>query len=178
MWQESGKGGDGATSFHACSDAAASAGAWRLPVLKGALDFQLALGEVVDATAPPVNYLNQTKEHDRIDEPFTRTEKLRYCIPMSMNDATPGRSLAPLLYHLVRGENRHGVPYLPDDSPLFSIPPHIKCFRENVKSRAHLLKLSYREFKAGAHLCYNDAIFTAVGSAIEMSSRLDRELRV
>ena len=81
-------------------------------------------------------------------------------------------------YHLVRGENRHGVPYLPDDSPLFSIPPHIKCFRENVKSRAHLLRLSYRDFKAGAHLCYNDAIFTAVGSAIEMSSRLDRELRV
>ncbi len=67
---------------------------------------------------------------------------------------------------------------LPDDSPLFSIPPHIKCFRQNVKSRAHLLKLSYREFKAGAHLCYNDAIFTAVGSAIEMSARLDRELRV
>ncbi len=60
---------------------------------------------------------------------------------------------------------------------MLSIPPHIKCFREAVGSREHLMKLAFRDFAAGAHICYNDAVFTADCYALYLSRKFDRELR-
>ena len=59
---------------------------------------------------------------------------------------------------------------------MLSIPPHIKCFREEVGSREHLMKLSFRDFAAGAHICYTDAVFTADCYALYLSRKFDREL--
>ena len=41
-----------------------------------------------------------------------------------------------------------------------------------------IFRLSYNEFKAGAHLCYNDVVFTVVLYAILLSLKFDRELCV
>ena len=60
---------------------------------------------------------------------------------------------------------------------MLSIPPYIKCFREHVGSREHLMKLSFRDFAAGAHICYTDAVFTADCYALYLSRKFDRELR-
>ena len=60
------------------------------------------------------------------------------------------------------------------------MPSHIKCFGQKITNREQLLKfaLSFNDFKAGMHLCYNDAVFTGVFYSIYMSMMLDRELRV
>ena len=60
---------------------------------------------------------------------------------------------------------------------MLSIPSHIKCFRETVGSREHLMKLSFHDFAAGAHICYTDAVFTADCYALYLSRKFDRELR-
>ena len=60
---------------------------------------------------------------------------------------------------------------------MLSIPPHIKCIWEAVGSREHLMKLAFCDFAAGAHICYNDAVFTADCYALYLSRKFDRELR-
>ena len=47
---------------------------------------------------------------------------------------------------------------------------------KKVQSRS-LMKLSFRDFAAGAHICYNDAVFTADCYALYLSRKFDRELR-
>jgi hypothetical protein len=127
---------------------------------------------------PVVNVLAEAQKMSKLNEPLTRAEKEMYHIPVAMGPAGPTRKLSSLLWNALIGKNRHGEYFLPEDSPLFSIPPHIKCFREPIESRAHLLRLSYNEFKAGAHLCYNDVVFTVVLYAILLSLKFDRELCV
>ena len=39
------------------------------------------------------------------------------------------------------------------------------------------MKLAFRDFAAGAHICYNDAVFTADCYALYLSRKFDRELR-
>lgn len=58
------------------------------------------------------------------------------------------------------------------------VQQRLKTLTLTTESRAHLLRLSYDEFKAGAHLCYNDVVFTVVLYAILLSLKFDRELRV
>ncbi len=40
-----------------------------------------------------------------------------------------------------------------------------------------MMKLSFRDFAAGAHICYTDAVFTADCYALYLSRKFDRELR-
>ena len=90
------------------------------------------------------------------------------------------RAFGSLTWHAIFGLNRHGLPYLQNHSAIFSMPSHIKCFSQKITNREQLLKfaLSFNDFKAGMHLCYNDAVFTGVFYSIYMSMMLDRELHV
>ena len=125
-----------------------------------------------------MNVLAVAQKMSKLNEPLDDAEKTLYDIPKRMSPAGPTRKLSSLLWNALIGKNRHGEYFLPEDSPLFSIPPHIKCFRDKIESRAHLFRLSYNEFKAGAHLCYNDVVFTVVLYAILLSLKFDRELSV
>ena len=60
------------------------------------------------------------------------------------------------------------------------MPSHIKCFGQKITNREQLLKfaLSFNDFKAGMHLCYNDAVFTGVFYSLYVDDARSRAARL
>lgn len=116
-----------------------------------------------------------------LNVPWTRAQRVKYRIPVRVDDQVPGLTVGSIYYSFLDQDGRDGKTLLPAPAllnPKF-VPQYVRLFQNDPRApfrRADdLLALTWRELKAVLHFCLIDAAVTADDFCMIFSKMADDE---